>query len=191
LKTKDLNKENMNMTAFKAEIEDLFTKLDNSEHLRQVKENTNLSLLSKINIKEPSSPSKRDLISHNNKRKLESDNSYFAMNDSVARNRDESRLGKSFYSYKSGKEHGFNSFKDRFNGSQVTSILENNKLNEKSQHDASVRRFMKKVVTRILKRIYLSFTTSRLPNAIEFRDFSEFNLSQVMDEKLPSESYKK
>jgi len=70
-------------------------------------------------------------------------------------------------------------------------INEGGKDKDKAQYDAGIRRFMKKVVARILKRIYLSLTTSRLPNAIEFRDFSQFNLCEIMDEKLPWEGNKK
>jgi hypothetical protein len=154
--------------------------------MRQIKESNNLSLLSKINKQRIASPKKRALISSsNNKLKLESKNSYFAMSNNAAKNKDES-----FNSHKPNKPN-FNNFKEKFNGFKFTSMLDNSDLNEKAQHNAGVRRFMKKVVTRILKRIYLIFTTSRLPNAIEFRDFSEFNLSQIMDTKLPSETNKK
>lgn len=67
-----------------------------------------------------------------------------------------------------------NNSKERSDG--FTQFVDQKQNNEKSQHDAGIRRFIKKVVTRIVKKIYLAITTSRLPNAINFRDFSHFNL---------------
>ena len=50
---------------------------------------------------------------------------------------------------------------------------------------------MKKIVSRILKKIYFVLSTSKLEDAISLRDFSEFNVYQIMEEKLPSESGRK
>lgn len=44
---------------------------------------------------------------------------------------------------------------------------------------------MKTCVSRILKKIYFTISTSRLDDAVAFRDFSEYNLFQIMSERLP------
>ena len=111
MRKKDLNRENVNTPAIKTELEDFFSKLEHNEHMRQVKESNNLSLLSKINKQRIASPKKRALISgNNNKLKLESQNSYFAMSNNAAKNKDES-----FNSHKPNKP-SFNNFKEKFNG---------------------------------------------------------------------------
>lgn len=49
---------------------------------------------------------------------------------------------------------------------------------------------MKKIVARIIKRVYLMLTTTRV-DPIKYKDFSEYNVMQIMEERLPSESSKK
>ena len=50
---------------------------------------------------------------------------------------------------------------------------------------------MKKIVSRIIKRIFFMLSTSKVEDSICLRDFSEFNLFQIMEEKLPLDSNKK
>ena len=59
-------------------------------------------------------------------------------------------FGRSLSSHVSDKNiHSH--IKEKANSSSFNSPFAENKLNEKLQHDAGVRRFMKKVVSRILK----------------------------------------
>ena len=174
-------KDNSKNTSFKSDLEEFFSKMNHNEHMRQIKENTNLGLLSKINFSEEKIPNKK-----NEKLKIQdndADSSYFATteNKDVVSSGKETKGNRSLSTHKSEKNMPSN-YNHQFS---------DNKINDKIQYDAGIRRFMKKVVTRILKRIYLSLTTSKLPNAIEYRDFSQFNLCEIMDEKLPNENSKK
>jgi hypothetical protein len=78
------------------------------------------------------------------------------------------------------------------NGNSNILILDNSfgGKNDKSQQEASVRRFMKKIVARIIKRVYLMLSTTRV-DPLKYKDFSEYNVIQIMEEKLQNESSKK
>lgn len=205
---KCFKKEIANPNIFKTELEDFFSKLDHNEQLRQTKENTNLHLLSKINTEEPKlqpTQLRKDFSSIKPKIKLDSRESYFSAVKPVGENGSKTSemsqiIDRSFSPNKNDSSTFKNcaskpkqTFQGKFLNSLIKSLGDSNqnKNNEKVQFDASIRRFMKKVVTRILKRVYLMITTSRLADAIHLKDFSEFNLLQIMEEKLPSEANKK